>query len=158
MQARGYSLVEMVIVIAVISILLAVGTIGFNAYARRYRAEAQTRMIYSELQKARGKAAFERRQLQVMMFADRLEVYSSLAGNGAAPSASLSLSSPVVMSSTVKIIVFDGRGLTSDLGSVCLADAGTGSAVDSVVIHKVRTSIGKKDKGDACNSDNITKK
>jgi prepilin-type N-terminal cleavage/methylation domain-containing protein len=157
MRERGFSLVEMVLVIAIISILLAVGTLKFNDYAKRYRTESQTRMIYSLLQKARANAVYERRPTRVKLYANRFEIYSSLADNGAAPIVSQPLSYPIVWNQNGNTVEFDSKGMTTVLRSICLdAGAGTG-AVDSIVVHFVRTSIGKKDSGDGCNADSITK-
>jgi prepilin-type N-terminal cleavage/methylation domain-containing protein len=158
MQARGYSLVEMVLVMAVIGILLGIGTLSFRDYAQRAQMESQTRVIFEALQKARAKAVYERRKTQVNFFSDHFDAYSSLAGSGVAPVATQKLAYPVTVALGYHntSVVFANTGITSDLGSICLAQYPNDAPVDSVVIHFVRTSLGKKDKDD-CASDYITK-
>ena len=56
MHERGFSLVEMVMVVGIVSLLLAFGTLRFDEYAKRHRTESQTRMLYLQLQKARSNA------------------------------------------------------------------------------------------------------
>ena len=153
MHARGYSLVEMVVVIAIVSILLTLGTLSFNEYARRYAAEAQTRMIYSELLKARANALYQRRQTRVKLYEKRFEVYSSTI-DSVAPIVNQALSYPITWSQVGNKVTFDSNGITTNKTSICL-ETDTGS-VESVVIHSVRTGIGKKAKEDVCKSENIT--
>jgi prepilin-type N-terminal cleavage/methylation domain-containing protein len=156
MNSRGYSLVEMVVVIGIVSILLAIGTLRFNEYMKRYRIEAQTRLIYSELLRARANALYQRRETRMKLYTNRFEVYSSKADSGA-PIASQVLGYPIVWGGGDNVD-FDERGMAVNNQSICL-DYGDGSgAVNSVVIFKTRVSIGKKDKqDDSCEGKNITK-
>ena len=156
-QARGYTLVETVVVICIISILLALGTLRFNEYLRRYRMEAQTRMIHAELQKARTNALYERRATRVKLYADRFEVYSTLSDIGVAPMVSRPLSYAIVFNCGSHLD-FDDRGIAMNLGSLCLNEGDGAAGVDSVVIAKTRVSLGKKDRGEACASASITKR
>ena len=154
MQARGFSLIEMVVAIGICSILLAIATLSFNEYARRHRSEAQTRLIFTELQKARADALFQRRAVRVKFHANRFEVYSSVVDEDADPVATHPLGYPIVFNK--ESLYFDEKGIASVMGcSICL-DAGYGAgAVDSVVISKIRVSIGKKGEGDDCSAPNI---
>ena len=162
MQARGYSLVEMVVVIAVISILLAIAILKFSEYANRYRAESQARLIYSELLKARSNAVYERRSSRVKLYTDHFDVYSSTQDdtNGVAPVRTQLLDFPVDCNGTgdgVKgyPLDFNGIGLASNSCSICVENYGSG-AVDSMVISDTRLNIGIKDTGASCGSANIT--
>jgi prepilin-type N-terminal cleavage/methylation domain-containing protein len=152
---RGYSLVEMVVVIGIISILLAIGTLWFNGYARRYRADAETRMIYTELLKARAKAVYERRAVRVKLYQNSFEVYSSLVDSGVAPAYQQTLGYPIIWNQSGNNVDFDEKGTTYNIGCLCVNADGIGS-VDSIVIAQLRVRLGKKDKGDDCCADNIT--
>ena len=160
MQARGYSLIEMIVVICVISILLAIATLRFSDYLKSYRKEAQTRMFYDELLRARANALYQRRDTRVKLYTDRFEVYSSLidCDTGVAPIVSQSLPFPVTWNNSGNNVDFDERGLAQNNGSICVASGDGASAVDSVVIYNTRISIGIKGKDDECNSDNIKTK
>jgi len=156
-RARGFTLVETVIVISIISILFAIGTLRFNEYLMRYRMEAQTRLIHAELQKARASALYERRAVRVKLYADRFEVYSTATDIDAAPIVSHPLSYAIVFNCGARLD-FDAKGIALNQGSLCLKAGDGAASVDSVVIAKTRLSIGKKDKGHACVSESITKR
>jgi len=165
MRERGYSLVEIVVVIGVLSILIVIATPLFGNMMRRARIEDQTRTIYTELQRAQANALYQRRTTRVRLYRDHFEIYSSQLDNqkGVAPIQTRALSYPITCNGTGDgsagyPLDFDQKGLASRC-SICL-DGGDGSgSVDSVVISAIRISIGKKGKvQDACTSDNITKR
>ena len=164
MQERGYSLVEVLVVVGIISILLALALSRFTDYLTRSRTENQTRLIYGELLRARADALFQRRAIRVKLYRDHFEIYSSSQdnGNGAAPLETRGLRYPVTCNGTGDGVRgypldFDPKGLCTRC-SICL-EAGNGSgAMDSVVLAATRVSLGIKDRGDACTADNITKR
>lgn len=157
MKSRGYSLVEMVVVIGIVSVLLGIGTLRFNEYMVRYRVDAQTKLIHSELLQARADAVFQRRGTRVKLYTDHFETYSSLADgdSGVAPVRNQALDFPIVWNNGGDV-KFDVRGMASGWGTVCV-DAGDGSsATDSIVISSTMVNLGRKDKGAVCNADDIT--
>jgi prepilin-type N-terminal cleavage/methylation domain-containing protein len=156
MQERGSSLVEMVVVIGIISIVLAIATPKFNEYLKRFRTDAQARMLYSELLAARANALYQRRETRVKLYANKFEVYSSACDSDVVPITIQVLRYPIVWNQSGNNIDFDERGMGLNTGCICI-DAGEGTGgVDSVVISDLRVRIGKKDKGDDCNTANIT--
>ncbi|WP_224957657.1 prepilin-type N-terminal cleavage/methylation domain-containing protein [Geomonas subterranea] len=166
MRSSGFSLIEMVVTIAIAAILATVGTLYFQQYQKGYRMDAQTRLLFSELQSARAQAIYQRKGTRVKLFADRFEVYSSQQdGPSVRPVATHPLSYPITSPTTPGFDItvggdvdFDERGVTYDLRSICLQPSAGHGGVDSVVIHYARISIGRKDHGDACVTDNITLK
>ena len=160
MKARGYSLVEMMVVIGITSVLLAIGTLQFNAYLKRYRTEAQTRLIHAELLKTRLNAVYQRRTAMLKLYPGRFEVYSS-GSVGGAPVRTRTLEFPVTSNAKGNdgagyCIDFDEKGLATKRGSICIQQADDAVAVDSVVVSASMVRVGKKDKGDECKSENIT--
>jgi prepilin-type N-terminal cleavage/methylation domain-containing protein len=158
MQSRGFSLVEMMCIIAIIAILAVIGTLRFQDYALRYRTEAQTRLLFTELLKARTNAICQRRGTRVKVFTDRFEVYSSQADESTVcPLETHRLSYPITFSKTLEEhIDFAENGTASDWGSICLEPVAGSGAVDSVVIAATRVKIGRKDKGNDCKSESVT--
>lgn len=161
--AQGHSLVEMVTVIAIVSILLTIATLGFKDYTRRYRTEAQTRLIFAELLKARVNAVCQRRATRVKLYPQRFEIYSSQQddSSGVKPLQTHPLSYPVVSNAPGNPalghrIDFGSDGLANQKLTICLEQNEGSGSVDSIKVSQTRTSIGKKDKGDDCISDNIT--
>lgn len=158
MQARGTTLVELAVVIGIAAVLLALAYPRFIDYLQRYRTEAQTRLIYGELLKARANALYQRRETRLTFYPERFEIYSSTAEDArVAPTANLLLHYPIALDGAADV-VFDERGIALEPRSLCIADGQGNGALDSVVISKTRISIGKKDQGDACNAENITKR
>lgn len=162
MKGHGYSLVEMVVVIGITSILLAIGTLQFNAYLKRYRTEAQTRMIQTELLKTRLYAVYQRRSAVLKLYPGRFEVYSSVLDDtdGVAPIRSQALEFPVTTNAdgdeTGYPIDFDAWGMAGNWCSICVQQGDASAAVDSVVVSAGMVRLGKKDQGDACKKENIT--
>jgi prepilin-type N-terminal cleavage/methylation domain-containing protein len=163
MKARGYSLVEMMVVIGITSVLLAIGTLQFNAYLKRYRTEAQTRLIHAELLKTRLNALYQRRTARLKLYPGRFEVYSSGLDDsaGVAPVRTRTLEFPVTSSADGSDgsgyrIDFDAKGLAGNRCSICIQQADDAVAVDSVVVSASMVRVGKKDKGDECKAENIT--
>jgi len=150
------------VVTGIVAILLALSTPRFGELAKRYRCEAQTRLIYTELLKARANALFQRRETRMKFFAERFEVYSSATeGAGVAPMARLALHYPIDLNGNGINVDFDVKGMALNLRSICIAGREETGPVDSVVIGHTRVSIGKKniqkkdDKWD-CEAPNIT--
>ncbi|HBG08253.1 MAG: hypothetical protein A2075_06745 [Geobacteraceae bacterium GWC2_58_44] len=164
MQGRGgYSLVEVVLVIGIMSILLAIGTIKYKEYAIRYRTEAQTRMLHSELQKARISAVYQKRGTLVKLFPGRLEVYSSTWDDtvGVAPVLTRRLEYPITCNGdgdrvTGYRLDFDSKGLPGNWCSICVDDNDGVAVLDSVIISASRLSMGKRDQGHECKAAHIT--
>ncbi len=139
MRSRGFSLIELLMIIGILSILYAIGTLSFNAYQKRYRAEAQTRFLFSEIQKARVDAICQRRGTRVKVYRDRFELYSTHQDDtsGIQPMQSYPLRFPVVWSREGEqhIIDFEAQGTideeprnipnttNSSAGSICLEDS-----------------------------------
>lgn len=163
MHARGYSLVEVLVVIGIVSVLLGIGTLQFSVYLRRYRTEAQARTIYAELQKARVRALYQRRPTLVLLYADGFEVYSSTREKsaGAAPLYSRGLDFPIACTSkkgdgaTGYPLDFDASGLAGNWCSICVGDGASAAAVDSVLISAARVRLGKRKEGYDCKAENI---
>ncbi|QWV92029.1 prepilin-type N-terminal cleavage/methylation domain-containing protein [Geomonas oryzisoli] len=163
MWSRGLSLVEMVVVIAIVTILATVGTYFFNKQQKGFPMEAQTRLIFSELLEARARAIYQRRGTRVKLYADRFEVYSSQQDGGrVAPVRTLLFTYPVTSSVDLadgSDIDFEETGISFvGLSTICLESVSGYGGVDSVIVATTRVSIGKKDKGDDCKPENITLK
>lgn len=164
MRTEGFSLVETMLIVAIVAILAAIGTLRFREYLQRYRTESQTRLLFTELLKARAQAIYLRRGTRVKIYATRFEVYSSLQdGSTVTPVQTHLLNYPVTSTGNLDLaaggnIDFDETGISYAWSSVCLEPSAGSGGVDSVVISATRVSIGKKDKGNDCASNSITLK
>ena len=154
MNARGYSLVEVMVVIGILTFLGTIGIVNYREYSQRYRAESQTRMLYQELLKARSDALYQRREVHVRIYPERFEIYSTTSDSGVLPARILRLSFPLRCKGEPDggggvALAFDSRGIALANCTICLGTA-ISSAVDSVVVSRTRVRIGKNEDPNVC--------
>lgn len=160
MNTRGFSLVELLTVIALIGILSAIGTFGFSRYLVKTRIANQTRLLYGDLMEYRTKALYEKKNWTFKISATGYGIYSS-ANTAVTPVRSVTLKYDVITDNSDNII-FDTKGhirFSSDTNDTSLTQSacvsGSNEAVvDSVVISATRILVGKKT-GVDCVSANI---
>lgn len=158
MTQHGVTLIEMVIVISIIGILTAIGMLSFTDFSRRTNINKQTRIIYTELSKARAHALNEGRSKTVKLRAGSFEVYSSASDdeNGAQPQQTIPLKHSITCNKGIPVAIsFDARGITNDECSICTADDSSSSGADSVIVSGTRLRLGKRSHGKECDDANI---
>lgn len=144
MNKRGFSLVELLTVIAVIEILSAIATFGFSQYQVKSRIASQTRQLYGDLIEYRAKALYEKKNWTFRIAAAGYGIYSS-ANTIGAPVKTVTLNYSVT-SDNAADIVFNTQGYISISGndkSICISQAND-AVVDSIVISTTRLQVGKK--------------
>jgi prepilin-type N-terminal cleavage/methylation domain-containing protein len=60
-KAQGFSLVELIVVISIMTILLSLATIAFNSYQVNYNVESEIKTLYADIMGARIRAMNENR-------------------------------------------------------------------------------------------------
>ena len=153
MNKHGFSLIELLIVIALIGILVSAATFGFTQYSRKSKMESQTRLLYGDLMEYRAKALFEKRNWTFKISESGYGIYSSTATT-VTPVSAVIFKHPVDFTDTIAVIEFNTQGMTDVAGSVCVAGANDAN-VDSVTVSKTRVQIGKRKVGLNCVSDHI---
>ena len=156
-SSRGFTLTEILIVIALMGILLALSTFGFSQYQRKAKMEEQMRTLYADLMEARSKALYEKTPRTVKVQANSYAVYPASDATGT-PELTRDLKYSVESSVTTDN-VFSAQGILQNVSakSVCISESNQLS-VDAVVISETMISIGKRTNGAACASANITTK
>ena len=59
-KIKGFTLLELLIVIAMMAVLLAIAIPAFSKWVKKYNIESDTKKIYAFLQEARAKAFAEK--------------------------------------------------------------------------------------------------
>jgi len=157
MSNRGFSLVELVVAMAIIGIILAISTMNFSSMQKKGQVETTTRTLYSTLSQARVDAAQHKQPRSVVMQASGLGYafysYSSENESRAAGRAGQNQASHYVITENSGpsdcITYFDVRGFTDNTGTFIVNPTGTPALVDCIIVGTGRTNMGKYSNG-AC--------
>lgn len=163
----GFSLVELLIVIAIAAILTSIATMQFNDSVVKAGIESEATQVYSELMAVRQEAMNMKRLRAVKVKSQKLEIFAS-ADTAVAPVQSYELKYPVLTGAGIvpvagKTISFDERGFVTNASSVSLCVEPSSDTVelnragfDSVVVSGTRIRLGKRTvEGASCIDDNI---
>lgn len=155
MGQKGFSLVEMLVVVAITGILLAIATLQFNQHSKKAGIEAQVKTMFTDIMNARAEALLQKsdRSIKVDSSTSLFSIYPNGDGSGT-PLLQKTLSYPVVYNDSA-VISFDTRGVASTSKTVCVEPSGNPAYVDSIIITAMSIQLGKRRTGEACNSVNI---
>jgi type IV fimbrial biogenesis protein FimT len=152
MNKKGFSILELIVVLAILGILLSIATISGSTWLNKYRVESQMKEMYVDLMNARASAMQKNRMHFVELTAARYTVYEDTNdgpdGNGTPETA---LDTPVMRKDIPSYpiawnaggtIIFNTRGLMSGSErSVWVSDS-HGSAYNCVKVSATRILMG----------------
>lgn len=154
MGRDGYSLIEMMIVVALMGILLAMATLSFNDYMRKARIESQTKTLYSDIVNVRSEAMFRRAGRLTTIKKTLFSVYSTNLLVGP-PIKTTRLSNAVDITAYIGFddtIRFNERGLLVDSEGhlldqdhsiyICVSESNS-AGLDSIIIGTANIQMGK---------------
>jgi type II secretory pathway pseudopilin PulG len=157
---RGFTIVEIIVVLGIMFILLSLATRGWNRMSMKAAVEGQVKTVFADLMNVRTEALYTKRARSVVFSGKAFMVYSS----------QLTSVSPILtknhtydfIPAGTNTITFDTSGMaTSDLVTVCVAPGGlseTNGAVDSLVVSSSRINLGKRTAGADCGASYIVQK
>ena len=168
MESResGFTIVELIVVVATLSVLLAIATLSTNSWFEKKAVEDQTMTLYGELMAVRQTAMNMKRPKTMVIKGGSYQIYSTNVVAGT-PVVNNSLKYPVmsvnglVPSGGYKV-EFDERGFVTDVNcrSFCVEPGGdlltlNSGTIDSIVVSNLRIKIGKRTaQGAACKNEN----
>ncbi len=168
MTQRGFSLIELIVVIAIIATLLAIATLQFNQYTTKSTIEKEVRAMYADLMKARSEALMQKVNRSVVFTASQYSIFPTTDGSGTAIEIG-ALQVPVTFPATFS---FDSRGLACEIGAspteqgtpwaqgterlICVVPSGNPAAIDGILITTTSIQMGKLN--GSCTSANFSAK
>jgi len=160
MNCRGFSMIEMLVVLSIVAILGTLATMNWNRMSIKTTVEGQIRTVHADLMRIRLEALYGKRERRVKFAGTEFRVYSTNVET-TSPIEAKNFKYP--FSTTTGDFVFNTSGMANGTaGSVCIDPFGTlaqksDASVDSLVISAGRVSLGKRT-GEECKSEHIEKK
>ena len=161
----GFTLVEVMVVVAIIGIFLTLATLNFKQMNDKYTVESYTKEIHSILMRARNDAANTNIQRLVTLAANQVQIWQDVNNNsivnigvdtttGPLPYPRFTLNSNVGGNPPVPIIlpvtiVFDRRGITNNTQTLLITGYSPNASpgVDCIVVANTRINMGRWDGG-----------
>ncbi|MGQ9745070.1 MAG: GspH/FimT family pseudopilin [Dissulfurimicrobium sp.] len=142
---RGFTLIELMVVIAIMAILASIAVLGFSRWSANYGIEKATKEIYAALMKARNDANNTNTTYLVTFSAHEVQAGPDADGDAAIDGTPVTMNYPNYTINAMTPISFDRRGLTADNQTITVtsAMAGLNPAVDCIIVSTTRINMGK---------------
>lgn len=151
---RGFSLIELIVIIAIISLLLSIATLDFSSWQKKYNIESQTKAMLTDITEARLQAMHRKNSVTITLNTN-LYIFRRFSSSGDAAGTifmTKQLKYPVQRFTSGALTNFSNTVLTIDergyLGSndyltIAVAPNQTGASLNCLSVHGSQTNIGK---------------
>ena len=158
MNNKGLTLIELMVVIAIIAMLASFALTGYRAARNKVKVESEIKALYGDLQNARLRAFAEKRAWGIYWGSSPFTSYdvrydtdgdgnlTDSGGYGSAGTIS-NLEFPIKVNTSSKCVIFKKSGLTTTLLSFYID--GTEAEYDCISVSATRIKMGKWD-GSTC--------
>lgn len=156
----GFTLVEIMIVIAIVGIVALIAASNFRGMMDKYRVEDETKLMFADLMDARGRAMQRNRVFFVQITTDGYNTFedtnpapdgnSSLEGSDTRV-ASVTVKHPITTTGGLSDFRFNRNGIASVTGSIrfTVTTSTTQPDYDCITVRETRIKMGKWN-GTAC--------
>lgn len=148
----GLTLVEMLIVIAIAGILMAIATIQFGQWTRKYNIEREIKELYSDLMNARMQATTKNRNNGIRLVSstqyrtlDDLNNDGDFNDAGEVSPNTKNLTNQMSWNGNPPAntdLTFNSRGLASSSGTISITNT-VGAGYDCIAISTTRINMGQ---------------
>ena len=159
---RGFTLVELIVVISIIAILTSIATLSWNRMVMKNALESQVKTVHADMMGTRLEALYSKRPRSVVISGKVFTLYSSDVTT-VAPIASKTFKYDFKPSGATTV-TFDTSGMMNGTQiSICVDPyndftVALDAAVDSIVVSQARINLGKRDEGGNCVTGDIKQK
>jgi len=151
---RGFALTELIVVVAIIGILLTIGTMNFHSWIEKSQIERETRELYTDINRMRLDAIHTKKRQSIVLEPNQyvLKNYSTenenrLAGRVIATKAvKYRLSKPAADFSGA-LYLCNTRGFMDSGDTIVVNPTGSGASYDCIVLSIGRANMGKMKSG-----------
>lgn len=153
---RGFTLVELIVVIAIISTLLTIATLSFNSWIQKNRIESQVNSMVADFNALRVRAMTRKQRHSITLNATSY-VFRSYSSNDedlfsggttlsdGAKHVGFQLKSNSTTLYNGTVLEINDRGLlVSTTTSIYLDSPNNSATIDCLAVHTARTNPGKK--------------
>lgn len=167
MKNRGFSIIELIVVVGLISLVLGIAALDFASWTRKAQIERQVKELYADIQAARLDAAFTKQRRGVEFGANQVIFRRFSTNESTAAGTGISTKSlPFAITRTTWVnpadgqIVFDTKGVMADpIVKVICVTTDIDASYDALIITPAITNMGKvTNRGVACGQDNVIQK
>ncbi|MCX5815604.1 MAG: prepilin-type N-terminal cleavage/methylation domain-containing protein [Proteobacteria bacterium] len=165
-RKNGFTLIEILVAIAIIGILAAIGTASFTGLVGKYNVNNQIKTMYTDIMTARAMAAMKNRAHFVSLSANQYSIYddtnTSPNGNGTLETSSdtlilqKTLDYAITWNSTATI-EFNVRGLCNTPRTICIYST-VSPEYDCIKASRTRITLGKLITQGTCSESNCATK
>lgn len=147
MNRKGITLVELIVVVAIIAVLVISLGVSYDTWSSKYKVEQALKEMHSDLINARGSAISRSRYYFVDFTGTTYSLMEDANDNLTADDAALA-TFPKTVSYTINEnfsgtrLTFDRRGLVNQNGSIWLTPS-SDADYDCIVVFSTRINMGK---------------
>ena len=150
MNNRGITLIEMLVVIAVIGILVIALSFSFQGWMGKYRVESQIKTLHVDLMNARARAMERNRCHFVVVTANNYQIFEdaneNCQYNAGTDTALTAFTNPKTLTYTsywTGTVTMDTRGIVSPNNTIRFNTGSSTPDYDCIVLYSTRINMGK---------------